>query len=116
MTTKSYLLVRDFDNAPDDAIQLGHILSDATDPLSSLNADDRLDVPSSIIKISSKMGFTATRGQVRDGKFGIWAQILEGTTFGGSVNFSRIKNDIYTIEKVDTSFMWLAPAAAKAYI
>jgi hypothetical protein len=116
MTTKSYLLVRDFDNAPDDAIQLGHVLSDPLDPLFSLNADDRLEVPSPILKTSSKTGFTATRGQVRDGKFGIWAQILEGTTFGGSVNFSHIKNDTYTIEKVDTSFMWLAPAAAKSYI
>jgi len=118
MTTKSYFLVRDFDCPPDDAIQLGHILSDHTDPLSSLNADERLPLPPSVVKSLPKTGFSATRQKVHDGKFGLWAQILEGATFGGGVgvNFSSNKNDVYTVQTLVTSWMWLAPAAATKYV
>jgi hypothetical protein len=116
MTTKSYLLTRNFDTLPDTFIRVGHILSDATDPLSTLNADDYSPPPASITQKTSKCGFNATRSQIRSGKVGIWAQILEHATAGAEANFSRNKEDVYTIATVETEQIWLAKKDAKDYV
>jgi hypothetical protein len=118
MTTKSYFLAPNFSVSPNTAIALGHIITHPEQPLESLNSDDRLPVPESVIFNSEEKGFKATRNQVRDGKFGVWATVLEGAGFGGGtgVDFNSSKDDVFNIDLLKTTFMWPAPKATKDYI
>lgn len=102
---KRYFLPPDFDNPPppDGPLSLGHILVDRLDP-APLNPDSIKTIAKPYS--SYKKGFTATRGQLRQGKYGVWAQILEAVGFGGELSVKCDKNtsDTFTIKQLDTTF------------
>jgi len=114
---KTYLVCPDFDVPPPPTgpIQLGHIITILSEPCDSLNSDYRLDIPQDKVynswKNSWKAGFVATRTQLRDGAFGLWAQFLEGIGFGGEISykFDKNVNDIYTFDRIETSFFVPSP-------
>jgi len=112
-----YFIAPDFDCPPDTAILIGHILSDPALPYESLNADSHLPAPASITLTTSKTGFSTTRSQLSSGKFGIWAQILEGA-FGGGVghNFDNSQNLDFEIDEIDTRFIKPAGKETKEYM
>jgi hypothetical protein len=114
---KTYFLVPDFDCPPGTAIRLGHIITFPTSPYESLNADKLIPVPDEIAVSSSKSGFSTTRSQVRTGKFGVWAQILEGAYGGGlGLNLTNSQDGTFAIDEVQTTFLKPTGLATKSYI
>jgi hypothetical protein len=103
--TKTYFLLPSFDipPPPDGPIFLGHILLDPSDP-TPLNSTDRQ--PIAKVYPTWITDFKATRGQFRDGKFGVWAQFLEMSRFGGelSTKYEKSAQDIYTFKRIDTTY------------
>ncbi|KAH7410616.1 hypothetical protein BKA64DRAFT_661347 [Cadophora sp. MPI-SDFR-AT-0126] len=114
---KTYFLAPDFDCPPETAIKLGQIIAEPSTPYESLNADDLIPVPSSLIISTSKTGFTARRSQVRSGKCGIWAQLLEGA-YGGGVGFNvgNSQDGEFSIDEVETTFIKPSGAATQDYL
>jgi hypothetical protein len=114
---KTYFLAPDFDCPPETAIKLGQIITEPSTPYESLNADDLIPVPSSLTISTSKTGFTARRSQVRFGKYGIWAQILEGAYGGGvGLNVENSQDGEFSIDEVETTFIKPAEAATQDYL
>jgi hypothetical protein len=112
-----YFIAPDFDCPPNTAILLGHILTDPTLPYEPLNADALMPPTPSIVINTTKTGFSATRSQLSSGKFGIWAQILEGA-YGGGVghNFDNSQDIEFHIDEIETSFIKPAGIETKQYI
>lgn len=112
-----YFIAPDFACPPNTAMLLGHILTDPALPYESLNTDSLIPAPSSITLITTKTGFSATGSQLSSGKFGIWAQILEGA-YGGGVghNFDNSQDIEFEIDEIETSFIKPAGKETKEYM
>lgn len=106
MSSKTYHVCPDFDVPPPPTgpIRLGHIIRTLTDPCNALNTDDRVPIDKDYL--SFKDGFKATRTQLREGKLGMWAQVLEGVGVGSEVSYKLERNasDEYTFDRVETVF------------
>ncbi|KAH6698158.1 hypothetical protein BKA61DRAFT_710149 [Leptodontidium sp. MPI-SDFR-AT-0119] len=102
---------------PSTAILIGHILTDPALPYESLNTDSHTPAPPSTTLTTTKTGFLATRSQLSSGKFGIWAQVLEGA-FGGMVghSFDNSQDLDFEIDEIETSFMKPAGKETKEYL
>jgi hypothetical protein len=114
---KKYFISPDFDCPPNTAILLGNILTDPTLPYESLNTDSLPTLSSDITITTTKTGFKATRSQLRNEKFGIWAQILEGA-YGGGVghNSDNSQEFCFEIDEIETSFIKPSGKTTQEYI
>jgi hypothetical protein len=102
--TKTYFLPADFDNPPEGPIRLGNVIAKPLDPLYTLNKNTPVTPLDSQIYSTPKNTFKATRGKMRSGEAGVWAQILESIDFKIQGKYERSAEDTYIIDTIDTSF------------
>jgi len=102
--TKTYFLPADFDSPPDGPIRLGNVIAKPLDPLYTLNKNTPVAPLDSQAYATPKNSFKATRGKMRSGEAGVWAQILESIDFKIQTKYERSAEDTYIVDTIDTSF------------
>jgi hypothetical protein len=104
--TKTYILLPNMTTPPPPLgpLHLGHIVRSPSEPeVISLNRKDRVPIPDSEIPPPDiKEGFTSTRGKLRSGSLGIWAQILASIGLEASVGFERGDDEVIHVSWLET--------------
>ncbi|CZR56495.1 uncharacterized protein PAC_06383 [Phialocephala subalpina] len=104
----SYFLTPDFDipPPPHGPLRLGNIITNIKDPTYCLNSNEIILPLDSIVYLTFKQGFTATRNDVQQGKAGIWAKVAMATGLRGeaSMKFDKASNDIFEVREIETTF------------
>ncbi|KAI9668912.1 MAG: hypothetical protein M1829_005224 [Trizodia sp. TS-e1964] len=116
---QKYFLPPDFDCPPDTRIRIGHVLTSPTLPYEPLNEDTLTPPPAALTLSTTKSGFTSTRSQLSTLSCGVWAPILElafGASLGANLKRESWDEIEFAIDELDTTFISVAGAAAKAYI
>ncbi|KAL2833778.1 hypothetical protein BDW59DRAFT_138164 [Aspergillus cavernicola] len=98
---------------PECPLVLGQILARPDDPLYPLNAGNviaPLDGP--LITSPPATGFSASRSQLKERGFKVWAKLSDLFPVGanGQVGSRSGMEDLFTIERVETSFFLPSPA------
>jgi hypothetical protein len=107
---KTYILVPNFDIPAEgpNAMRLGHIIFDPTNPNIPLNRSTVVPFTDDLIPARTvKPGWTGTISQLREKKFGIWARFLEIIGLRGKISVHSIgDNDNYfTFESLETIYI-----------
>src|SRR5579862_2168369 len=102
MATKTYFLAPNFDFVPDRYIDLGRIITDPSDPGTSLNPDGPKPPPSSV-QTSTQKNWEKVIEQCRKAKIGVWARFAGQFGIGDtSVSVDSVKNDVYKFRELET--------------
>jgi hypothetical protein len=105
---KEYLLAPNFDLPPPPSgpLQLGHILDDPTEPRYPLNPDDVIAPLDSKSYTQAVTGFSATRSQLHESGFRLWAKLTDLVPVGADAGVIGKKDstDVYSIKTIDTEF------------
>jgi hypothetical protein len=100
-------------------VALGQILVNPADPLYTLNAGKVVaPLDSQEIEALPAKGFTATRSQLREHDFKLWANLASLFPVGGGAAASSTASaeDVFTIGRVDTTFFIPSQAYLEASV
>ncbi|CAN9329604.1 unnamed protein product [Alternaria alternata] len=105
---KEYLQAPNFELLPPPTgpLKLGHILDDPKEPRYPLNEDDVQPLAASETYTHTATGFSATRSQLNEAGFRLWAKLTELVPVGvdASANRKSDSTDVFTIKTVDTIY------------
>lgn len=89
---------------PQGPLHLGHIVRNPSDPeVIPLNREDRISIPEAEIPPPDiKDGFTSTRGQLRGGSVGVWAQLLGTIGLDASAGVEHANDEVIHVRWLET--------------
>jgi hypothetical protein len=103
---KTYILLPNMTTPPppQGPLHLGHIVRNPSDPeVIPLNRKDRIAIPEAEIPPPDiKDGFTSTRGQLRSGSVGVWAQLLGTIGLDASAGVEHTNDEVIHVSWLET--------------
>ena len=103
---KTYILLPNMTTSPppQGPLHLGHIVRNPSDPeVVPLNRRDRIAIPEAEIPPPDiKGGFTSTRGKLRSGSFGVWAQLLGALGLDAGAGFEHANDEVIHVSRLET--------------
>lgn len=104
--TNTYILLPNMTTSPppQGSLQLGHIVRNPSDPeVIPLNRKDRIAIPEvDILPPDIKNGFTSTRGKLRSGGVGVWAQFLGTIGLDAGAGSEYANDEVIHVNQLET--------------